>query len=256
MTPPVLVALERGPSAYAALRVGADAAQRLGARLDGHALVPGAGSTVRALRRLSVASRRRGVEHAFVKPTETDLRSVSDAARAGSLLVLGRAPGDGNPSFVRRLALGRVLREPGPPVLVVPPRTRALGDVALLVVSGREARGLDAVCDLVAGLARSVVVVRVQALGEPLVPRPEVDRCLARVSSWSERIVREPGASWDLVLANARGLRPSLIVIAGPPPAGRLRSALAPGLAERAACESLWPVLVARPPISTAANAA
>jgi hypothetical protein len=213
--------LEPGPASFSALRTAAELAARLRMPLAGHLLSSRATDTVRGLIRLSRIGRRRGVEHVLVRSRRaTSLAAISHSARSAALLVIGRALGLGRPGLRRRLALGRVLRGDGPPVLVVPARHRPLGDF-VLSVEGERVPGSEGVLELVSTIASRSLTLGQAAPGTLVA---------------------------DLVLSAAERVRPTLVAVSTFPRRMGLASAFASGPVERIAFESTAPVLVARRP--------
>ncbi len=247
MTRPVVAILESGPASYAALRAAADIAARLGVPLHGYVLVPPGPLTTRWARRLRLAGRRRGVEVSLVRPPETDLLEVAASCPHALVVAVGRNPGRGRPTLGRRILLGRLLRLPGAPVLVVTRRGRPLGD-RILLCSGDQRADLGSFYGIVRPLLRRLSILRFLPRGRSLGDDPGLDQCIGVALSWDERIVRTDDRDTfaEAVLAAADRMRPTLVAVGQIPEGLGISSVLCPGAADRAACESDLPVLVAR----------
>ncbi len=246
LRPPVAVALEPGASAYATLRVAADVALRHGCPLRAYALCEGVAPTLRALRRVKLAGRRRGLEVSFVS-LEGTLRDVSRAARDARLLVVGRARTPGTPGLKRRLILGNLLRASGPPLLVVPGRARPLGERVLLVSSGEGSPALDGFYETVKPLVVRVSVLRFLTRAGLQLDRL-LDDSIAGAIAWDERIIHadEGHDEGDAILAAAARLHPTLVAIARAAGGPGFAALIAPEAADRVVCQVPGPVLVAR----------
>jgi nucleotide-binding universal stress UspA family protein len=253
---PVAVALEPGAPSYAALRVAADIAVRLRCPLRAYALCEGVAPTLRALRRVKLAGRRRGLETSFVS-LEGTLLDVSRASVDARLLVVGRARTPGAPGLKRRLLLGSLLRASGPPLLVVPGRVRPLGERVLLASSGDGSTALDEFYDAVKPLVVRVSILRfLTRAGLP--PDRLLDDAIAAATSWDERIIHadEGHDEGDAILAAAARLHPTLVAIGRAAQGPGFAALIAPEAADRVLQQVPHPVLVARPaaaPLSLAA---
>lgn len=185
---PVVLRLDAVPGAFAALRAAADVASELGAPLVAWTDAAPGPSLERARSRLALVCARRRVEHETLASPSSRLADL-DVVHDGSLLVIARVPGR------RRLALlGRILRAPGSPLLVVPPRARSIGAPWLVVESAADP-GAPGVEDLVARLGPGATAVRVGAL--------DVERAES-----AERLVRPN------LIAVAASVRPSALAAA------------------------------------------
>jgi len=251
---PVAVALEEGPASFAALRVAADVAARLRRPLLGIGVTEGAIPTLRVLRRLKMVGRRRGLDVSFVRPRDLDLLGASELAREAVLLVLGRSPSKGSPTLGRRLVLGRLLRESGPPVLVVPRRGRPLGERVLIASTSGTDEVLAPFYSLLAGTVSRLSILRY--VDGPAAFSPGLDACLDVAHSWDEQVVHgdEGHALGDAVLDASDRLSPTLVALSRPPMLPRIAALLAPEAADQVVASSAAPVLVARNPVKSEAE--
>jgi nucleotide-binding universal stress UspA family protein len=249
---PIAVALEPGPASFAALKVAADLAVRLERPLRGIGLATGAIPTLRVLRRLKLAGRRRGLDVSFVRPRDLDLLGASELSRDAALLVVGRSSHRGVPPFGRRLALGRLLRASGPPVLVVPRRGRPLGDRVLVACASGTEEILDPFYSVLAGTVSRLSILRyVEGASEPT---RGLEPCLDEATSWDELTVHgdEGHALGDAVLDAADRMSPTLVAVSRPPFLPSFAALLAPEAADQIVACAASPVLVARTPVRVA----